>query len=209
MLASLKDHRGLGIHTEMFSDGLIPLLESGAVDNAHKTLHPRKAVTSFVLGTRALYDYVDENPVLSSCPTAYTNAPEVIARNDRMVAVNAAIEIDLSGQVCSDSIGSLPFSGVGGQVDFIRGAAHSRGGVPIIALPSTAKADSLSRIVPRLKPGAGVVTSRADVRWVATEFGAVNLHGKNLRQRAEALIGIAHPDFHAELEREAARLFIR
>jgi acyl-CoA hydrolase len=193
----------------MFSDGLLPLLDSGAIDNAHKTLHPRKVVTSFALGTRALYDYIDQNPVFEFLPNQYTNAPEVIARNDRMIAVNAAIEIDLSGQVCSDSIGSLPFSGVGGQVDFIRGASHSRGGVPIIALPSTARENSLSRIVPRLKPGAGVVTSRADVRWVATEFGAVNLHGRNLRQRAEALIGIAHPDFQAELEREAARLFIR
>lgn len=209
VLECLQDHRGLGVHTEMFSDGLLPLLHSGAVDNAHKTLHPHKVITSFVLGTRAVYDFVDDNPLVEFLPNSYTNEPEVIARNHRMAAVNSALEVDLSGQVCSDSIGGVPFSGVGGQVDFIRGAAQSRGGIPIIALPSTAKGASVTRIVPRLKPGAGVVTSRADVRWVVTEFGAVNLYGKNLRQRAEALIGVAHPNFHAELEREAARLFVR
>jgi len=209
VLASLKDHKGLGVHTEMFSDGLIPLIESGAVDNAHKTLHPHKAVTTFVLGTRAVYDYIHDNPVFEFLTNRYVNSPAVIAQNDRMVAVNAALEVDLGGQVCSDSIGTVPFSGVGGQVDFIRGAAHSKGGVPIIALPATAKNGTLSRIVTTLKPGAGVVTSRADVHWVATEYGAVNLHGRNLRQRAEALIGIAHPDFQSELERAAARLFFR
>lgn len=209
VLASLSSHKHLGVHTEMFSDGIIHLLESGVITNQRKTLHPHKAVTSFVLGARALYDYIDSNPVFEFLPNSYTNDPFVIAQNDRMVAVNAALEIDLSGQVCSDSIGSVPFSGVGGQVDFIRGAAHSKGGVPIIALPATAKNGSLSRIVPRLKPGAGVVTSRADVHWVATEFGAVNLHGRNVRQRAEALIGIADPKFQSELEREAASLFRR
>ncbi len=209
VLASLKDHKGLGIHTEMFSDGLIPLIECGAVDNAHKTLHPHKVVTSFVLGTKTVYDYIHDNPVFEFLPNRYTNSPQVIAQNDRMVAVNAALEVDLSGQVCSDSIGPVPFSGVGGQADFIRGAAHSKGGVPVIALPSTAKGGKLSRIVPTLKPGAGVVTSRADVHWVATEFGAVNLHGRNVRQRAEALISIAHPDFRTELEQIGATLFVR
>ncbi len=209
VLQALRDHRGLGVHTEMFSDGLLPLVASGAIDNAHKTLHPHKIITTFVLGTRAVYDFIDDNPQVEFLSNHYVNEPEVIARNHRMAAVNAALEIDLSGQVCSDSIGSLPFSGVGGQVDFIRGAAQAPGGIPIIALPSTARADTLSRIVPRLKPGAGVVTSRADVRWVVTEHGAVNLYGKNLRQRADALISLAHPKFQAELEREAARLFIR
>jgi acyl-CoA hydrolase len=193
----------------MFSDGLLPLIECGALDNAHKTLHPHKAVASFVLGTKAVYDFIHDNPFFEFLPCRHTNDPAVIARNDRMVAVNSALEVDLSGQVCSDSIGGVPFSGVGGQVDFIRGAAHSRLGVPVIALPATARDGALSRIVPRLKPGAGVVTSRADVRWVATEFGAVNLHGLNLRQRADALIGIADPRFQAELEREARSLFVR
>lgn len=209
VLAALIDHKDLGVHTEMFSDGLIPLLESGAVTNRRKSLHPHKCVTSFVLGTRAVYDYIHDNPVFEFLPNQYTNDPFVIAQNDRMVAVNAALEVDLSGQVCSDSIGSVPFSGVGGQVDFIRGAAHSKGGVPIIALPATARQGSVSRIVPRLKPGAGVVTSRADVHWVVTEFGAVNLHGRNLRQRAEALIRIADPAFQAELDRAAASLFAK
>lgn len=209
VLAALKDHRGLGVHTEMFSDGLIPLIEAGVIDNAHKTMHPRKTITSFVMGTRRLYDFLDGNPAVEFYTNRHVNSPVVIAQNTRMAAVNSALEVDLSGQVCSDSIGSVPYSGVGGQVDFMRGAAHSPGGVPIIALQSTAKHGTLSRIVPRLKPGAGVVTSRADVHWVVTEHGAVNLHGKNLRQRAEALISIADPQFQAELEREAARLFIR
>lgn len=209
VLECLQNHRGLGVHTEMFSDGLLPLIECGAVDNAHKTLHPRKAVASFALGSRSLYDYIHDNPLFEFRPCRHTNDPEVIARNHRMVAVNSALEVDLSGQVCSDSIGGVPFSGVGGQVDFIRGAARAPEGVPVIALPATAKAGAVSRIVPRLKPGAGVVTSRADVRWIVTEFGAVNLHGLNLRQRAEALTGIAHPAFRADLEREASRLFVR
>jgi len=209
VLAALKDHKDLGVHTEMFSDGLIPLIERGVVTNRYKTVRPYKAVTSFVLGTRRVYDFIHENPLFEFLPNYWVNDPYVIGQNDRMVAVNAALEVDLSGQVCSDSIGSLPFSGVGGQVDFIRGASRSKGGVPVIALPATAKGGALSRIVPRLKPGAGVVTSRADVRWVATEFGAVNLHGKNVRQRAELLISIAAPEFQAELEREAARLFVK
>lgn len=207
VLAQLRGHKDLGVHTEMFSDGLIPLIESGVVTNAYKTLHPHKVVTSFVMGTRAVYDYIDDNPVFEFLPNSYTNDPYVIGQNERMVAVNAALEVDLSGQVCSDSIGAVPYSGIGGQVDFIRGAARSKGGVPVIALPSTAKSGRLSRIVPVLKAGAGVVTSRGDVHWVVTEFGAANLHGKNLRQRAEALIGIAHPDFREDLARAASMQF--
>lgn len=203
VLARLVNHTGLGVHTEMFSDGLIRLIECGAVTNACKTLLPNKVVASFAMGSRALYEYIDDNPLFEFRPNRFTNDPSVIARNARMVAVNSALEVDLTGQVCSDSIGPLPFSGVGGQVDFIRGAAHSEGGVPIIALPSTARGGQVSRIVPALKPGAGVVTSRADVRWVVTEFGAVNLHGRNLRQRAELLISIAHPAFREGLERAA------
>lgn len=207
VLAQLRGHKDLGVHTEMFSDGLIPLIESGVVTNAHKTLHPHKVVASFVLGTRALYDYIDDNPVFEFLPTSYTNDPYVIGLNERMVAVNAALEVDLSGQVCSDSIGPLPYSGIGGQVDFIRGAARSKGGVPVIALPATAKGGRISRIVAMLKAGAGVVTSRGDVHWVVTEFGSAYLHGRNLRQRAEALIAIAHPDFREDLARSAAVQF--
>lgn len=207
VLARLRDHKDLGVHTEMFSDGLIPLIECGAVTNRRKTLLPNKAVVSFVLGSRHVYDYLHDNPLFEFRPNCWVNDPFVIARNHRMVAVNSALEVDLSGQVCSDSIGPIPFSGFGGQVDFIRGAARSQGGVPIIALPSTAKGGAVSRIVPTLKPGAGVVTSRADVHWVVTEFGAVNLHGKNLRQRAGLLTSIAHPDFRPGLESAASSLF--
>lgn len=197
----LKNHKDLGIHTEMLSDGILELITTGVVNNRRKAVHPHKSLLSFVLGSQALFDFIDDNPSFDFQTLAYTNDPCRIARNDRMVAINSALEIDLSGQVCSDSIGFAPYSGVGGQVDFIRGAARSRGGVPIIALPSTAQGGAISRIVPALKPGAGVVTSRADVHWVVTEYGAVNLHGKTLRQRAEALVSIAHPAFQAELER--------
>ena len=209
VLAQLTDRRDLGVHTEMFSDGLIPLIECGAITNAKKTLHPYKVVAAFAMGTRALYEFINDNPLFEFLPNKYVNSPVIIAANRRMVAVNSALEIDLSGQVCSDSIGSLPFSGIGGQVDFVRGAAHAPEGVAVIALPSTAKHGAVSRIVPRLKPGAGVVTSRGDVRWVATEFGAVNLFGRSLNQRAELLITLAHPTFRAELEREAARLWVK
>ncbi len=208
VLAQLKDRRDLGVHTEMFSDGLIPLIECGAITNARKTLHPHKIVAAFAMGSRELYDFIDDNPIFEFLPNHYVNSPVIIAANRRMVAVNSALEVDLSGQVCADSIGSLPFSGIGGQVDFVRGAAHAPEGVAVIALPSTAKGGAVSRIVPCLKPGAGVVTSRGDVRWVATEFGAVNLHGRNLKQRAELLITIAHPAFRSELERAAARLWV-
>jgi acyl-CoA hydrolase len=209
VLAQLKSRRDLGVHTEMFSDGLMSLIECGAITNAKKTLHPHKIVASFAMGSRALYKFIDDNPIFEFLPSKYVNYPPVIASNRRMVAVNSALEVDLSGQVCADSIGCLPFSGIGGQVDFVRGASHAPEGAAVIALPSTAKDGTVSRIVPRLKPGAGVVTSRGDVRWVATEFGAVNLLGRSLRQRAELLISIAHPAFRSDLEHAASKLWIR
>jgi acyl-CoA hydrolase/RimJ/RimL family protein N-acetyltransferase len=203
VLQSLKDKKDLGIHTEMFTDALIDLIESGVVTGARKTLDRGKVVASFCLGSRRLYDYVDNNPVFSFHPTEYVNDPFVISRQDRMVAVNVALEIDLTGQVCADSLGSRFFSGIGGQVDFNRGAARSRGGKAIVALPSTAVGGTVSRIVGRLTPGAGVVTTRGDVHYVVTEYGAAYLHGKSIEERALALISIAHPDFRAQLLREA------
>ncbi len=199
VLAQLSGKRNLGIHTEMVSDGVVKAIERGIVTNQKKTLHPGKVIATFVLGSSALYEYVDNNPYFELHPCDYTNNPWVISRNDKMVAINSAIEVDITGQVCSDSIGTAIYSGFGGQVDFIRGAAASRGGKPIIALPSTAKNGTISRIVPTLALGAGVVTSRADVHYVVTEFGVALLHGKNLRQRAEALVAIAHPQFQEEL----------
>lgn len=195
VLACLGGHRNLGIHTEMFSDGVIPLVESGVINGARKTLHPGKVIAGFVLGTRKLFDFIHDNPAFEFHPIVYTNDPCVIARNDRMVAINSALQVDLTGQVCADSLGAKPYSGFGGQVDYIRGAAHSRGGKPIIALPSTAKNGTISRIAPVLDPGAGVVTTRADVHYVVTEHGIANLHGKTIRQRVEALISIADPRF--------------
>ncbi|MCX6623145.1 MAG: 4-hydroxybutyrate CoA-transferase [Acidobacteria bacterium] len=204
VLESLTGHRDLGIHTEMFSDGVIELIEAGVINNARKSLHPRKAISGFALGTRRLFRYIDNNPMFEFHRTAYVNDPNVIGQNDHMVAINAAIEVDLTGQVCADSMGTKIHSGIGGQVDFIRGAARSRGGLPIIAVQSTAKNDTISRITPFLKQGAGVVTSRGDVHYVISEYGVAYLHGKSLRQRAEALIRIAHPTFRDELT-EAAR----
>jgi acyl-CoA hydrolase len=205
VLGFLKDRRDLGVHTEMFSEGLIDLVRAGVVNNERKTLHPHKVISGFALGTKPLFDFLDNNPIFEFHTTAYTNDPFLIAQNERMVAVNSAIEVDLTGQVCADSICGTLYSGIGGQVDFIRGAARSKGGVPVIALPSTARDGTVSRIVPSLHPGAGVVTSRGDVHWVVTEHGAVNLHGRNLRQRAEALIGIADPRFQDWLIEEARR----
>ncbi len=196
----LGDRKHLGIHSEMVSDGIIPLVEAGVITNQKKTLLPGKIVTSFVLGSHELFDFIDNNPLMEFRPTQFTNDPFTIARNKKMVAINSAIEIDLTGQVCADSVGYRFYSGFGGQVDFIRGAAKSEGGKPIIALPSTAKNGTISRIAPRLMEGAGVTTTRGDVHYVATEFGVVNLHGKTVRERAELLIKIAHPSFRDELE---------
>jgi 4-hydroxybutyrate CoA-transferase len=193
----------LGIHTEMMSDGAMRAIERGVVTGTRKTLHPGKVVITFALGTEQLYDFLDNNPLIEAHPVNYVNDPEIVSRNDTMVAVNSAIEVDLTGQVCSDSIGSYIYSGFGGQVDFIRGAARSRGGRPVIALPSSAKGGLMSRIVPYLKEGAGVVTSRADVHYVVTEHGVANLFGKNLRERVEALVLIADPRFQDELLRAA------
>ncbi|MCP4250166.1 MAG: acetyl-CoA hydrolase/transferase family protein, partial [bacterium] len=203
VLRFLDGFKNLGIHTEMFSDGVINLVERGVVNNSEKTLHRGKIVMSFVMGSRRLYDFIDNNPMVECHPTEYTNDPFVIAANDKMVSINSAIEVDLTGQVCADSLGEMFYSGIGGQVDFVRGAARSKGGKPVIALPSTAQQGTISRIVPTLKPGAGVVTSRGDVHYVVTEFGAAYLHGKNIRERALALIQVAHPKFQPWLLAEA------
>ena len=205
VLSCLRDRRDLGIHSEMCSDGVIPLIEAGVITGERKTLHRGKVVAGFVLGTEKLFRFIHENPIFEFHPTSYTNDPFVISQNEKMVAINSAIQIDLTGQVCADSIGTRPYSGFGGQVDFVRGAARSKGGKPIIALPSTCKEGKISRIVPVLDPGAGVVTSRADVHYVVTEHGIAYLHGKTLRQRAEALIEIADPKFRDGLYEFAAR----
>jgi acyl-CoA hydrolase len=199
VLGCLRDHRDLGIHTEMVSDRMVPLIEAGVINGGRKTVHPGKAVAGFALGTQGMFRFLDENPKFEFHPVSYTNDPFVIAKNDNMVAVNSAIQVDITGQVCSDSIGTRPYSGFGGQVDFMRGASRAKGGKPVIALPSTCKQDTVSRIVPMLDAGAGVVTTRADVHYVVTEYGVAYLHGKNLRQRAEALIAIAHPQFRDSL----------
>ncbi len=202
VLARLTNKIDLGVHTEMFSDGLVPLMENGVVTNRFKSVHPGRTITSFVTGTRRLFDFVDDNPLVEFHPCDRTNDTNLLRKLDRLVAVNSAIEVDLTGQVCADSIGHRIFSGIGGQMDFLRGAALSRGGKPILAFPSTAKGGTVSRITWELAPGAGVVTSRGHVHWVVTEYGAVNLHGLTLRQRADALIGLAHPDFRQELRRK-------
>lgn len=203
VLYYLKEKKDLGIHTEMVSDGVVDLIERGVINNEKKTLHPGKVIVGFVLGTRRLYDFIDNNPVFEFHPSQYTNDPFIISRNDKQVAINSALEVDLTGQVCADSIGYNFYSGIGGQVDFIRGAARSKGGKPIIALPSTAKNDTITRIVPHLKEGAGVVTSRGDVHYVVTEYGVAYLHGKTIRERCQALINIAHPKFREELTKFA------
>ncbi len=206
VLKYLTDKRHLGIHTELFSDGVIDLVNQGIITNERKTLHPGKMVAGFVLGTQRLYDFIHDNPIVELHPTEYVNDPFRIAQNDRMISINSALEVDLTGQVNADSIGFRFYSGVGGQVDFVRGAARSKGGKPIIALPSTAKNDTISKIVWQLQPGAGVTTSRSDVHYVATEYGVAYLHGKTIRERAQALISIAHPKFRAELEAKAREL---
>ncbi len=205
ILSYLSDRKDLGIHSEIISDSLLPLIECGVITGARKTLHPYKIVAGFGLGTRRLYEFVNENPIFEFHCNSYVNNPFVIARNDHMVAINSALQIDLTGQVCADSVGQTFYSGFGGQVDFIRGAARAKFGKPVIALPATACNGSISRIVPMLNAGAGVVTTRADVHWVATEFGMVDLFGKSVRERAELLIGIAHPSFRNELYKHCVR----
>lgn len=199
VLKYLHNKNDLGVHTEMFSDGLIDLVEEGVVNGEKKTLHPGKIIAGFVLGTKRSYDFIDNNPVFEFHPQEYVNDPFLISKNNKMVAINSAIEIDLTGQVCADSIGTKFFSGIGGQVDFVRGAAHSEGGKPIIALPSATKDLKFSKIVPMLKPGAGVVTSRGDVHYVVTEYGVAYLFGKSIQERVHALIEISHPAFRQEL----------
>jgi 4-hydroxybutyrate CoA-transferase len=206
VLLYLDDKNDLGVHTEMFSDGVVKLVDEGIITNDKKTFHPGKLISSFCMGSRALYDFVADNPLIEFHPSHYVNDPFNIAKNDKMVAINSAISVDLTGQVNSDSIGTRIFSGFGGQVDFIRGAARSKGGKPIIALPATAKKNTISRIVPTLTPGAGVVTSRADVHYVVTEFGVAELYGKSIRHRTAELIKIAAPQFRDELCARAKEL---
>ncbi|GJQ40825.1 MAG: 4-hydroxybutyrate CoA-transferase [Ignavibacteriaceae bacterium] len=199
----LHTRKNLGIHTEMFSDGIIRLVEEGIINGEAKSIHPGKIIAGFVLGTKKVFNFINNNPIIEFHPQEYVNDPFVIAQNKKMVAINSAIEIDITGQVCSDSIGTKIFSGIGGQVDFIRGAAHSEGGKPVIALPSITKDGKVSRIVPQLNPGAGVVTSRGDVHYVITEYGIAHLFGKTLKERARELIKIAHPKFRDELTKYA------
>lgn len=206
VLRCLMNHKDLGVHTEMCSDGIIELVEKDIINNKYKKIHPNKTVSSFALGSKKLYDYINDNPAFAFLDIDYVNDPHVIRRNDKMISINSAIEIDITGQACSDSIGTYQFSGVGGQMDFMRGAALSNGGKPIIAIPSrTAK--GIPRIVPALKAGAGVVTTRAHMHYVVTEYGIAYLFGKNLRQRAKALISIAHPDDREMLERSCFERF--
>lgn len=204
VLKHLYDKKNLGIHTELFSDGVIDLVEAGVITNAKKTIHPGKIIAGFILGTQRLYEWVHNNPLIEFLRTEYVNDPFVISRNHRMVAINSAIEVDLTGQICADSIGTKLYSGVGGQLDFVYGSSRSEGGVPIIALPSKAK--DLSRIVLTLKPGAGVVTTRNHIHYVVTEFGVAPLYGKTIRERALALINIAHPEFREDLTKQAQEL---
>ena len=203
-LSRMKGKLDLGIHTEMFSDRIVELVEAGAITNRHKKVGQGRIITSFINGSQKLFDFVHDNPLVNFYPCDWTNDTSVIRKNPKVVAINSAIQIDLTGQVCADSIGDRIYSGIGGQMDFIRGAALSPGGKPIIALPSLAMGGKVSRIAPQLAPGAGVVTTRGHVHWVITEYGAVNLHGKTLRERGEALISIAHPDFRAELRADLA-----
>lgn len=206
VLSCLNNHKDLGVHTEMFSDGVIPLVKNGVITNAYKAKHKGRIVTGFVVGTKELYDFVDDNPKISFLDIDYVNDTDVIRTNPKVVAINSAIEIDITGQVCSDSIGMYQYSGVGGQMDFMRGAALSKGGKPIIALKSTTK-EGISKIVPFLKQGASVVTTRAHVHYVVTEYGVAYLFGKNLQQRAKALLNIAHPEHREELEKDIYKRF--
>jgi len=200
VLQNLGNHKELGVHTELFSDGVIDMVEAGVITCSRKTFHPGKIISGFLFGSQRIYKFAHNNPLIEMHPTDYVNDPFNIAQNDKMVAINSALQVDLTGQVCADSIGPRMFSGVGGQVDFIRGAARSKGGLPIVAFLSTAKEDTISRIVPMLSQGAGVVTTRNDVHYVVTEYGVASLYGRTVRQRAKELINIAHPRFREELK---------
>lgn len=200
VLSCLKNHKDLGVHTEMLSDGIIDLIAEDIVTNKYKGIHKNKTISAFAFGTRRLYDYIDDNPSFSFLDVTHVNNPAVICQNKKLIAINSAIEIDLTGQVCADSIGTFQYSGIGGQMDFIRGASLSEGGKPIIAITSRTK-KGLPRIVPTLKQGAGVVTTRGHIHWVVTEFGAVNLYGLNMKQRAQKLISISHPDDREALDK--------
>jgi acyl-CoA hydrolase len=206
VLAQLGNHKNLGIHTEMFADGLLPLVESGVVNGMNKKLDKGKIVASFLMGTKGLYDFVDDNPSVLMMDVGYTNGVEIIRQNPKVCAINSALSIDITGQVCADSIGTKHYSGVGGQIDFTRGAAASEGGVPIIAMPSVT-GKGLSKIAPTLLQGSGVVTTRNNMHWFATEYGCVNLYGKTLQQRAKAIISVAHPNFREELDQAAFERF--
>lgn len=206
VLQNLGNHRDLGIHTELFSDGVIDMVDAGVITCARKNFHPGKIVAGFLFGSNRLYEFVHNNPIIEMHPTDYVNDPFNIAQNDNMVAINSALQVDLTGQVCADSIGPRFYSGVGGQLDFIRGAARSKGGVPIVAFLSTARGGEISRIVPMLNEGSGVVTTRNDVHYVVTEFGVAKLYGKTVRQRADLLINVAHPRFRDELRHAARQL---
>ena len=205
VLGSLMHHKHLGIHTEMFSDGIIPLVEQGVIDGSMKKVHPGKIVTGFVMGSQKLYDFVDDNPAIVFLDIAYINDTNVIRRNPKVTAINSAIEVDLTGQICADSIGTSIYSGVGGQMDFIRGASLSDGGKPIIALPSITSSGE-SKIVSMVKPGAGIVTTRAHAHYIVTEYGIANMFGKNIKQRCKALIDIAHPMHREQLEKDSRLL---
>jgi 4-hydroxybutyrate CoA-transferase len=206
LLSFLEGKKDLGIHTEMFSDGVVDLVEKGVVTCARKNLHPGKMVANFLMGTKKLYDFVNNNPMVEMHPVQYTNDPYIIGQNDNMVSINSGLQVDLLGQVASDTIGTTQFSGVGGQVDFIRGAARSRGGKSILAFPSTAGGGKYSKIVPKLDAGAAVTTSRCDVHYIVTEYGVADLRGKSVGARAKQLIQIAHPDFRGYLTKELSTL---
>lgn len=203
VLRRLEGHKDLGIHTELFGDGVMEMIEKGIITNASKSLHPGKVVSGFVLGSRKLFDFVNDNPIFELHPTEYVNDPFIIAQNDRMISINSALEVDLTGQVCADSIGPKFYSGVGGQLDFVRGAARAKEGKTFLALPATAKKGTLSRIVPTLKPGAGITTTRNDVHFVVTEYGVADLWGRSIRERVKAIVNIAAPEFREELLRYA------
>ncbi len=206
VLQNLGNHKDLGIHTELFSDGVVSLFEQGIITCSRKSFHLGKMIAGFLFGSQELYRFVDNNAIVELHPTEYVNDPFNIAQNDNMVAINAALQVDLTGQVCADSIGPVFYSGVGGQLDFIRGAARSKGGLPIIALPSTAKNDTISRVSLKLTEGSGVTTTRSDVHYIVTEYGVASLYGKTIRQRAQALINIAHPNFRDELTYQARQI---